>query len=89
MLIISRRKGQRILIGHDTEIVVTELSRSTVKLGIRAPSHTQVLRGEVWDSIERANREAAAGALDEEVLGAVTGQSAENPLAGRVRTASG
>jgi carbon storage regulator len=90
MLIISRRKGQRIVIGHDTEIVVTELSRSTVKLGIRAPAQTQVLRGEVWDSIENANREAATGALDDEVLGgAKPAAAAESPLARRVRTVAG
>lgn len=64
MLVISRRKGQRITIGDEIELVVTELHRSTVKIGIRAPRGYVVLRGEVHDSIEEANR-AAAGALME------------------------
>lgn len=59
MLVISRRKGQRIAIGDEIELVVTELHRSSVKLGIRAPRGYAVLRGEVRDSIEEANREAA------------------------------
>jgi hypothetical protein len=33
MLIIARRKGQRILIGDDVEVIVTELSKGVVKLG--------------------------------------------------------
>jgi carbon storage regulator len=64
MLVISRRKGQSIAIGDDIELVVTELHRSSVKLGIRAPRGLAVLRGEVRESIEAANREAAETVLD-------------------------
>lgn len=64
MLVISRRKGQSIAIGDDIELVVTELHRSSVKLGIRAPRGLAVLRGEVRESIEAANREAAETAFD-------------------------
>lgn len=64
MLVISRRKGQRIAIGDEIELVVTELHRSSVKLGIRAPRGYAVLRGEVRDSIEEANRDAAETVLD-------------------------
>ncbi len=69
MLVISRRKGQRVSIGDEIELVVTEVHRSSVKLGIRAPRGLTVLRGEVRDSIEAANREAAASSADEGVLG--------------------
>ena len=64
MLVISRRKGQRITIGEDVEIVITALHKSSVKLGINAPRGYAVLRGEVRDSIEAANREAANTSLD-------------------------
>ena len=47
MLVFSRRKGQRILIGDDIEIVVTRVHRSSVKLAIRAPKHLTVLRAEI------------------------------------------
>ncbi|HEY5372268.1 MAG TPA: carbon storage regulator [Polyangiaceae bacterium] len=58
MLIITRRKGQRIVLGHDIEIVITDISRSGVKIGIVAPITTTILRGEVRDAVEQANREA-------------------------------
>jgi carbon storage regulator len=72
MLVISRRKGQRIVIGDDIELVVTELHRSSVKLGIRAPKGYAVLRGEVRDSIEEANRQAAETVLEGVELGEPT-----------------
>lgn len=62
MLIIARRKGQRILIGDDVEVVVTELSKGVVKLGIVAPTSRTILRGETKD-IADANRAAAETSL--------------------------
>lgn len=61
MFIVARRKGQRIVIGNDIEVVVTELSRSTVKLGIVAPKPCLILRGEIRDSIVEANKAAITG----------------------------
>jgi carbon storage regulator len=65
MLVISRRKGQRVTIGEEIELVVTEVHRSSVKLGIRAPRGLTVLRGEIRDSIEEANRLAAASSVED------------------------
>lgn len=64
MLIIARRKGQRILLGDDVEVVVTELSKGVVKLGIVAPTSLTILRGETKD-VADANRAAAGSTLDE------------------------
>jgi carbon storage regulator len=64
MLIIARRKGQRILIGDDVEVVVTELSKGVVKLGIVAPTSRSILRGETKE-IADANRAAAETTLDQ------------------------
>ncbi|MEI9936925.1 MAG: carbon storage regulator [Pseudomonadota bacterium] len=58
MLIVSRRKGQRIVLGNDIEIVITDISRSGVKIGIVAPSSLSIFRGEVKDAVEQANRES-------------------------------
>lgn len=60
MLIIARRKGQRVVIGHDIEVVVTEVTRGSIKLGIVAPPHTQILRGELHDAVQEANLAAVA-----------------------------
>jgi carbon storage regulator len=65
MLIVTRRKGQRIVIGHDIEIVITDISRSGVKIGIIAPTTLTIFRGEVKDAVEQANREALESSFEE------------------------
>ena len=59
MLVFSRRKGQRIVIANEIEIIVTQTSRGAIKLAVRAPARFSVLRGEVFDAIAEANRAAA------------------------------
>jgi carbon storage regulator len=78
MLVISRRKGQRVSIGDEIELVVTEVHRSSVKLGIVAPRGLTVLRGEIRDSIAEANRLAAASSVED--TGALTPTQAASPV---------
>lgn len=63
MLIIARRKGQRIKIGENIEVVVTEISRGEVRLGIIAPKQIPVMREEIQRAVVDANRAAAASSL--------------------------
>jgi len=46
MLVLRRRVGEAILLGNDIEIEVLEISRSRVKLGLRAPGNVPVIRKE-------------------------------------------
>jgi carbon storage regulator len=46
MLVIRRRAGEAILLAGEIEIEVIEISRTRVKLGVRAPRHVTVLRRE-------------------------------------------
>lgn len=48
MLVLSRRKGQSIMIGQDINLVVLGISRSRVRLAIEAPSSVDVDRTEIW-----------------------------------------
>ena len=68
MLIIARRKGQRIVIGPDIEIFVTEVTRGSVKIGIVAPNNTAILRGELRDAVEAANLAATETVADPTAL---------------------
>ena len=68
MLILSRKSNEEIVIGNDIVIKVTEISKGSVKIGIEAPKETVILRGELRDQIEIANREAATQS-DLEALG--------------------
>jgi carbon storage regulator len=47
MLVMSRRKGETILIGDQIEIVIAHIGRSRVKVGIRAPRAMLVIAREV------------------------------------------
>ncbi len=46
MLVLRRRVGETILVGGEVEIEVIEISRTRVKLGVRAPHHVPVIRKE-------------------------------------------
>jgi carbon storage regulator len=46
MLVLRRRVGETILVGGEVEIEVIEISRTRVKLGVRAPLHVPVIRKE-------------------------------------------
>jgi carbon storage regulator len=47
MLVLSRRPGERILIGGNVEVVVVSVQGNTVRLGITAPKDVPVHRQEV------------------------------------------
>jgi carbon storage regulator len=63
VLIVARRKGQRIRIGENIEVVVTEISRGEVRLGIVAPKEVLVVREEIRRAVEEANRAAAGSSI--------------------------
>ena len=53
MLVLSREKGERILIGENVTVQVVEIRGDKVRLGINAPDEIQVDREEVRRAIER------------------------------------
>lgn len=48
MLILTRRIGEKLLIGDEIEVVVLDVNRNQVKVGIKAPSDITVLREELY-----------------------------------------
>jgi carbon storage regulator len=44
MLIITRKKGESLMIGDDIEIIVSKIDDGSVKIGIKAPRDIQILR---------------------------------------------
>lgn len=55
MLVLSRKQGERIMIGT-TEIVVLHVDNrgGRVKLGFVSPTKEPVYRKEIWDQIQKA-----------------------------------
>jgi carbon storage regulator len=59
VLVITRRSGERVCIGDQITVTVLEVSGSTVRLGIDAPSEVPVYRHEIWLAIKEENAAAA------------------------------
>lgn len=51
MLVLSRKKGERIRINHEIEITVVELRNGQVKLGFVGPADIPIHREEVFQRI--------------------------------------
>ena len=64
MLILTRRPGERVVIGGDILVTVMAVSGHTVRLGIEAPQGIQIYREEIWLAVMEENRAAAAAAPD-------------------------
>jgi len=58
MLVLSRKKGQSIIIGDNIEITVVEIKGDMVRIGINAPREVTVHRQEVFEQIAAENQEA-------------------------------
>jgi len=59
MLVLSRQRDESIIIGDNVVITVVDVRGDKVKLGIDAPKEISVHRREVYEAIQRENRQAA------------------------------
>jgi carbon storage regulator len=59
MLVLSRHRDESIIIGDDIVITVVDIRGDKVRLGINAPTQIPVHRQEVYEAIQRENRQAA------------------------------
>ncbi len=59
MLVLSRKPGERLIIGDDIVVTVLETSGKLVRIGVDAPRHIPVHRAEIREQIEAQNRMAA------------------------------
>jgi carbon storage regulator len=59
MLILTRRPGERVVIGEDVLVTVMEINGQTVRLGIAAPGGVPIFREEIWLAVKEENRAAA------------------------------
>lgn len=59
MLVITRKIDQSIIIDGRIEVVVTDITKDGVRLGISAPKEVQIHRREVFEAIAEANRAAS------------------------------
>src|SRR5271170_1364373 len=64
MLILTRRPGERVVIGEDILVTVMSVSGHTVRLGIAAPGGVPIYREEIWLAVREENRAAAEAQAD-------------------------
>lgn len=59
MLVLSRKKGQSLMIGDNIEVSIVDISGDQVKIGIKAPKNIAVHREEIYREIKNENARAA------------------------------
>ncbi len=60
MLVLTRKKGERILIGDDIVVTLIDIRGDGVRIGFDAPRGVPIQRAEVVTAVTEANTEAAA-----------------------------
>lgn len=59
MLALTRRVGERIVIGDNVVVTIVDIKGDSIRLAIDAPREVKIYRGEIFDAIAAENKEAA------------------------------
>ncbi len=83
MLVLSRKLGEKILIGDDITITVVNIGQSRVKLGIAAPADHCILRSELVFDLEEPtpSHDDAMGRIRTEIARQPAARAAEPVVA--------
>ena len=54
MLVLSRKVGERILVGDDITITVVRMAQGVVRIGVEAPSEMPIVREEIKEQLATA-----------------------------------
>jgi carbon storage regulator len=61
MLVITRKNGEQLIIGHDIEVTVLKIQGNRVKLGIRGPADVPIRRKELQSRLLRPSPDRGCG----------------------------
>lgn len=64
MLVLSRKKGESIIIDGKIEVKIISIEGDLVKLGIEAPKSVAIYRQEVYKAIQEENQAARLTQFD-------------------------
>ena len=79
MLVVTRKNGEKVVIGNEIEIQVLHIGRNHIRIGIKAPAHISIYRYEIYEAIKNENVSAVTSQIpDKETLEKITkGMKAE------------
>lgn len=69
MLVLSRKEGERLVIGDNVVITVNRISGNRITLGIDAPREVRVVRGELEPLAQEAQPRALTFDADMTLVG--------------------
>jgi carbon storage regulator len=55
MLVLSRKVGEKLMIGENITVVVSRVSGNRVTLGVEAPANVRIVRGELHPKTSGVN----------------------------------
>lgn len=89
MLVLTRKKGERVMVGDDIVVTIIDVRGDGVRIGFDAPRGVPIQRAEVLNAVREANAEAAAtsGASADLLVGLLT-KAAKDGAADPGRAAS-
>ncbi len=61
MLALTRKVGERLVLGDNITVTVVDIKGDSVRLAIDAPRVVKIYRGEIYDAIVAENKQAADG----------------------------
>lgn len=64
MLVLSRKRNEKILVGNDIKITVVELLPDRVRLGIEAPASVSVVRSELASNWQHRRKKKNGNGLE-------------------------
>ena len=59
MLALTRKVGERIVIGDNIVVTLISIKGDNIRLAIEAPRDIKIYRGEIFDAIAAENKQAA------------------------------
>jgi carbon storage regulator len=68
MLVVTRKKDEKLIIGNEIEIQVLRIGRDNVRLGIKAPSHISIYRYEIYEAIKQENVNAVQSQIPDKSM---------------------
>ncbi|HHZ04241.1 carbon storage regulator CsrA [Acetomicrobium hydrogeniformans] len=77
MLVLSRKEGESLMLNDTIEVMVVEIGKGQVRLGIRAPKDVLILRKELTEEVALSNK-LSAKTKDLDVLGSLMKKSNPN-----------